>query len=77
MYANSWIRLICIRRLRRTSNKVREKVRLSLKIGGISGQTITTITDSEATKVFIVNTIRNEGILPRTVKLYGTILRNW
>ena len=77
MYANTWIKLVSIRRLRRTSNKVRERVRLSLKIEGISGRTITTITDSGATKVFIVNTTRNKGILLRIAKLYGTIWRNW
>ena len=45
MFANLWIGLISIRGLRRTSNKVRERVRLSLKRGGILGQTATIITD--------------------------------
>ena len=45
MYISSWIRLISIRGLKRTSNKAREMVRLSPKIGGILGWTIITITD--------------------------------
>ena len=45
MYASSWIVLISIRGLRKTSNKARETVRFSLKIGGISVRTITTITN--------------------------------
>ena len=34
---SSWIRLTSIRGLKRTSNKARERVRLSFRKGGISG----------------------------------------
>ena len=45
VYASSWIGLISIRGSRRTNNKIRERVRSSLKRWGISGRTATIITD--------------------------------
>ena len=47
MWANSWIRLINIKGLKKTSNSAKEKLRLSLRKGGISGQTDTIITGRE------------------------------
>ena len=44
MYTSSWIGLTSIG-LKRTSNKAREKARLSLKTKGILGWIVTTITD--------------------------------
>ena len=43
MYASSWTELISIRELRKTNNKGKGRLRLSLKRGGILGQTNTTI----------------------------------
>ena len=45
MYANSWFGLISIRGLRRNNSKARERIRLSFRKEGISGQTSTIITD--------------------------------
>ena len=45
MYVNSWIKLISISESRRTNNKAKGRVRLSLKKEGISGRTAITITD--------------------------------
>ena len=47
MYANLWTILISISGSRRTSSKARERVRLSLKRGGISSWTSTIIIDLE------------------------------
>ena len=44
MYASSLIGLTSIRELKRTNNKARERARLSLKRGGISGWNATIIT---------------------------------
>ena len=49
MCANSWTRLISIRGLRKTNNRGKERLRLSLKRGGISGQIDTTTTDFRGT----------------------------
>ena len=45
MYASSWFELISIRGLRRNNSKTRERIRLSFRKEGISGQTSTIITD--------------------------------
>ena len=45
MYANSWTKLISIRRLRKTSSRGKERLRLSLRRGGISSWIDTTTTD--------------------------------
>ena len=49
MCANSWTKLISIRGLRKTSSRGKERLRLSLRRGGISSQTDTTTTDLEGT----------------------------
>ena len=38
MYANSWTELISTKGLKKTSNRGKEKLRLSLKRGGILGR---------------------------------------
>ena len=45
MYASSWFGLISIIGLRRNNSKARERIRLSFRKEGISGQTSTIITD--------------------------------
>ena len=45
MCVNLWTELISIRGLRKTNSRGKERLRLSLRRGGISGRTNTTITD--------------------------------
>ena len=49
VYVNLWTKLTSISGSRRTSNKGNGRLRLSLKRGGISGQTDTTTTDPRET----------------------------
>ena len=53
MYADSWIRLISIRRLKRTNSKARKRVRLSSKRGRIPSQTAIIIIDLR--RIFLGN----------------------